>query len=64
MNMEAFKKYEIVGMNSTNKLVFLNRAEIELIKISNMRKKMPMIQSPKRPQAATPSVKKKFALAF
>lgn len=28
-------------MNSTNKLVFLYRAEIELIKISNMRKKMP-----------------------
>ena len=51
-------------MNITNRFVFLYLAVIEFIMMSKSKKKMPIMQIPKSPHAATPSVKKKLAFAF
>lgn len=64
VNIDVFKKNEMVGIKSTNKSVFLYLAEMELIKISRVKKNIPMKQIPTTPPAATPSVKKKLAFAF
>ena len=51
-------------MNIINISDFLYLAEIELINIRITANTNPIITIPAKPQAATPSVRKKLALAF
>lgn len=64
VNNETFRKYAIVGINIINISDFLYLADIELMSIRITVKKTPIIIIPTKPQAATPSVRKKLALAF
>lgn len=58
VNNETFRKYAIVGINIINISDFLYLAEIELMNIKIVAKKTPIIITPTKPQAATPSVRK------
>ena len=64
VKIDVFKKNAIVGIKMIKISVRLYLADIEFINIKMPKKSSPMKKIPTSPAAATPSVRKKFALAF